>query len=394
MINPYDNSIQSDYYIKPSIDYYDNELKRRDTFRIDTYNILIYEVSKDSMHYNHNLHLLTLTNMDIRMYTLLQLPDTRLFLDVLENSDIKSSTRFKITNVHLINEEDGLYNIQLSMISDYVFDMLNSNKYASISISDVNVQLTSFELISKIIQQMVSDHGTKVDANYTNAGELKNLLSYVRIPDNLNDFEIFNYLFDTYPPYLLAPYLIFDDFNIRQNSKSDFSIILLNICDINGSYPLKNIKSIPGTVTGYVEHLDSKPLLNYNEVFEELQATLIIKNENENKVFELKPAQTSRHSNKIKHINSSLTIESFKQKMIMRKILAEYEASIETYIYDDINLSDIIFGEVYNINNSLIYNYLPVSFFYKFIKKQDNSFKLETKIEFLRLPGSLITKGW
>jgi len=391
MINPYDNSTQSNYYIKPTIDYYDNELNRRNTFRIETYNILLYEISKDSINYNHNIHLLTLTNMDIRMYTLLQLQDTRLFLEVFENNDLRSSIKFKITNVHLINEEDGLYNIQLLMISEYVFDMLNSNKYSKVS-TELNT-LTSFELVSKIIQQMVSDYGTKMDANYTNAGELKNILSTIRIPSNLNNFEIFNYIFNIYPPYLLSPYLLFDDFNIRKNIQNDFSVILLNICDINGSYPLKNIKNITGVSTGYIEHVDSKPLLNYTEVIEELRATLIIKNENENKVFELKPERLANRSDKIKHITSPLTVESFKQKMVMRKLLTDHESSIETYIYDDINLSDIIFGEVYNLNNSLIYDHLPVSFFYKFIKKQDNSFKLETKIEYLRLPESLLTKG-
>lgn len=390
----YDKRIQPIYKLKVSLKYYDTTLKRYAISNIADFSIAAYEISKDSINYNYNLHVLTLTNISLLMFNTFHLENVRLIIDVFENGNSISSTIFKITKVHEIDKIDELYNIQLIMISEFVYNMLNSNVYSNVSTFDtsaIKTHSTSYQLLSKIFSKMSSDGGQKVKAHLTNAGEVKKLYDLIRIPENLNDVQIFDWLLKEYPPFFLDPYFIIDDFYIADNNTADINLFLLNICDINGSYQNKKYKDINGTQLGLHYLMTSEPLMDYKKVYEELQATLMIKNANENKIYELKPLLLSNRSNQILQIQSTFGMSDFKTKLYMRKKLAEAEASIETYFYDSIGLRDISFGNIYDIIEVMNFNHLPVSFFYMFKKLNDNSFKLETTVNYIKVPGSLVS---
>lgn len=393
-MNDYNKRLQPIYKLVVSFEYYDITLKRRNILKIDTYSVVVYEISKDSVNFNYNLHLLTLTNITLSMFNNFHLEDVRIIVNIMEDVESISNTSFRINKVHKIDEFEGKHNVQLVMVSEFVYDMINSNKYSKVSTfntSTIQTYITSYQLISNIFSKISSDNGSKVETNLSNAGEVKNLYDSIRIPENLDDVSMFNWILEEYPPFLLKPYFIIDDFHIVDNNLANVNLFLLNICDINGSYQVEKYKDKNGVQLGMRQHMNSKPLMDYKKVFEELQATLMIKNENENKIYEIKPFVSGERSNKIIQIKSTLGIDAFKSKMYMRKKLAKSEASIETYFYDGLGLRDITFGKVYDVIEPMNFNHLPISLFYAFKKRQDNTFGLETTIDYIQMPGSLLT---
>jgi hypothetical protein len=365
--------------------------------------IMIYEISKDAIENNYNIHLLTLTAISHGVLELLKSDDTRILITVSEDGKTVSNKKFLVSSKEGINswsvpDAEGIVNVQLPLISEEMYIFSHSNKYSSVSTLDSSVvsnPVTSHYLLSQMLQTISSDYGSTFDVNYNSAGEIKNLFESIRIPENLKNFQAFEYVLNEYPPYLLEPYLIFDDFNISEASNTDYTLHLFNLCDIAGNYPLKNIVNISGMNPniGYVEFVGSTPFMDYLQVDAELKSTLMIKNENENKIYELKPLIPGQRSNEILQLTSTLGIDAFINKMYIKKRLAETKADIKVYKYDSLGLKDVVFGRVYNIDNLKDYNYFPVSIYYKFIRKNDDGFTMENTVEFLKIPGNLISSN-
>lgn len=380
------------YDLTVSIDYFDTETKLRNNYLLKKEEVVTYEVSKDSVNFNYNLHLITLTGISQTVQTVLNLEDSRLNIKLTENSHPLSDTKFRIQHLHVIDDVDGLKNIQLLLVSEETYKLLHSSKYGKVSTlrtNAVDANITSFELLSQILQEMKSDYGTQLDTYYYDAGAIKNIHPSIRIPENLNDLALFDFIFKEFPPYLLNPYLIFDDFHFGEKV-APYNMIVNNICNLTGSYKLQNVNNIVRYNIGTRNFLGSKPLIDYSDVYNKLGATLMIKNSLQNRIVELKPATESKRSGEIIQLESNLDIATFKNKLYLQKRLADYEATIESYSFDNLNIKDITFMNVYNVTSPANYDHLPVCLKYRFDLGTDNTYSIKTFVDFVRVPTNLL----
>lgn len=380
------------YDLIVSIDYFDTETKLRGIYTLKKEEVVTYEVSKDSVNYNYNLHLITLTSISQTVQTVLNLEDTRLNIEIKENGTPLFNTKFRIQHLHVIDDIDGLKNIQLLLVSEETYKLLHSNKYGKVSTlrtNAVDANITSFELLSQILQEMKSDYGTQLDTYYYDAGAIRNIHQSIRIPENLNDLDIFDFIFKEFPPYLLNPYIIFDDFHFGENT-APYNMIVNNICNLTGSYNLQNVNNIVRYNIGTKNYIGSKPLIDYADIYNKLGATLMIKNSLQNRIVELKPSAESKRSGEILQLESNLDIATFKNKLYLQKRLADYEATIESYTFEHLNIKDITFMNVYNVTSPAIYDHLPICLKYRFDLGKDNTYSIKTFVDFVRVPTNLL----
>lgn len=389
-----DEQRQFEYDLTVSVQYYDTDTRKNEMTNLKENTVVKYEVNKDSVNYNYNLHLLTITNITQLMYTILNLESSRIIIQLSENGTEIFKNTFVIENVSVVDEIESVRNIQLLLTTEEVRKFRKSNKYSKQSLMDTNsadTLIISYELLSKTLQAISSDYGSDLDAHYVDAGAIKQLYESIRIPENLNDFEAFDFIFKEFPPYLLTPYFIFDDFHFGESSTL-YNIIVNNICNLAGSYQMKNVKNIIRYNTGTKHYHGNVPLVDYTEIYDELKATLVIKNNNQNKIYELQPAANDYKSDNVKQIETNLDIDVYKSRMYMKKRLADYEATLERYSFDDLNIKDISFMNVYNITSN-DYDHLPVAIEYIFTLNQRNTFDLETYINFVKVPANILASS-
>lgn len=353
--------------------------------------IIKYEVLKDSRLRNFNIHMLTLARINVSLYNVLETSDVRIALKLSLNSKVIKTQKFKIESINTIDEIDNVFNIQLIMISDYIYSLKKSSKYANLTASDDSTELsTAYQFLTKIISNMSIDGGTKISSNYNNAGEIKFLYEHLTVPKSLNDIELFDYLIEQYPPYYIKPYFIIDDFYFDERESVEIKIILNNIIDTNGNYKLVNVKKLASWQTSKLKFLYSEKLFDFTEFKKLIRATIFLRNTNSKKIFRLQPENNK--SNETINEESNLDIKHYKKKMYFKKLLSKYESSIDSYTFYNADINDYSFTNVYNMSNIKKFDMLPISIYYKFEKNSgsDNLY-MTTNVDFVRSPSNLLT---
>lgn len=356
--------------------------------------LVLYEVLKDSILRYHNIHLLTITG--ITNADTFNLKNSEVIISIIIYYDkiIIHEGEYRIIKSNIVSEVSEMKTSQLWLISTKTYEFLHSSRYGSLTSVDTNSYssyLTSYQMLSKILQGMASFEGNEFDFFLSDSGEVKNIHKNIRLPETLNDIDIFKFILKYYPPYLLTPYILFDDFffdNTKTTRKYNFHFI--NMCDTNGSYTIRNKSDIKGFGTYGYKYMGSRELIDYKKVARELKATLILKNVNENKLYELKPLDDLVKSKEIIQLETTLSINDFKSRLYLRKKLVQAEATIETFQLGGIALGDVTFNNVYNMDSDLIFDYLPLSIHYSFELSNSNLFELNTEVEFAKVPGNIL----
>ena len=390
-----DNLQQNIYVLDVNILFFDDVSKKEEILPLGASGVVKYEVKKDSTAYNYNIHSLELTGISQTIKVMLEAKNTRLQLILTENSEVISDKVFFIEAVIVMDEIENIYNIQMILNSEISRSFLNESKYSKVSTFDqtaVDVNVTGFQLMSTILGKISSDFGNELDTHYSNSGRINRIFQSLRLPDNLTDYEMFDYIFKEFDPYLLQPYFIMDDMHIVSGA-APYNIIINNICNV-GDYNLQSIKSVRGIANNPVNYIGSTPLLNYQETEDMLSSTLVIKNNNENRIHQLKPISKSTNNNQVLQITSNLGIENLKSRMYLLKRLVSSQSTFETYEYHFANIGDIVFLKTYNISSAL-YDHLPVAIEYLFesntnINAQRRSLSLKTTVKYAKVPPNLL----
>lgn len=388
------NNLQNVYNINVYLQYQDEKLILNN-FNFSTKHIISYGVLKDSVNYNYNLHLLKLTLVDLFVMSLLKNTDNVFHIQLVENSKIISDKNFRIVLVNTLDDVDQLYTVQVLLISELSHKFINTHNYSKISTmgtTDADVSITPFQTFSKILQAINLEE-KDINVYFNDSGSIKQIFQSIRIPETYNNLTLFDYLIDKFPPYILDPYIILDDLYIDPilgtNDGKSYSLIVNNLCNLS-NYNLQNVQKIVRYIGKNLNFIKKEPLLDTNEMNLVLGSTLIIKNLIENKIFKLEPAIQSLKNGKTKVINSSLDIEMYKRLLQVRKQLTEYPASINTWQYDRINITDISFLKTYNIDDLTVYDNLPLSIDYQFTRNQYNTYSMVTTVQFAKVPSNII----
>ena len=362
-------------------------------YNMNSNKLISYEVLKSSETRNYNIHLLSFTKITSEEYHLFKNEDVQINLNIFREGNILFSLNLQIKETNVVEELNGKYNLQLVLVSDYIKKLMNSTKYVEMTgTSDNKDILSAYELVTKVIRQMSKDGGEAVKGYYNNAGEIKFAYPNITVPKNLNDLILFDYLFEHYPPYYLKPYFIIDDFHAinKKNNKSSYHIFLNNIIDTNGNYFLKNVKTISTYKLENYKYIKTRQLFNFEDFKKELQSTIYLKNTNAKKIFKLQPLKESMRIDNVIIDESQLSVKFYKAKLRFKKILMNYNSSIESYSFKNADIFDYTFGNVYNIQ-SKEFDMLPINIFYRFTKNdQDENFTLLTKVDFVKSPSNLL----
>ena len=379
------SKMNTDHQIDVSITYDDKIAK------MEAKNIIQYEILKDSVKRNYNIHLLTLGGLTAVQYKLLNNIDVDVHIRVLYQGHLFKELTCKVDEINTMDNEEESYNIQLVMISRHIYDMLNSKKYVKFTGTGDNKKLiTSYELITKVIRQMSIDEGINITGHYNNAGEIKFAHPNITVPKTLNDISLFDYVFEHYPPYFIKPYFIIDDFH---KSVSGINIFLNNLCDTNGNYPLRRTDKIKTISLKTFKYLKSKSLFDFANFKKELGSTIYLKNTNNKNVYKLQPESRSARNDNVLNIETQLDVKMYKKILSFKRTLMKYNASVEYFTFDNATLTDFEFGKVYNLGNlnKNDYDMLPCSIYYKFSKGEGtDKFKLMSNVDFIKSPSNLL----
>ena len=387
-----DTLVQNIYEISVNIKYFDGV---RDTLMALAKNqIAKYEINKDATTFNWNQHILTVVNISASDKVIMENDDTLIQVIVSENSQVISDKLFHIDKLVVVKKIDAVYVLSLGITSVVVRKLITESNFGNVSTFDTENTpfIRSFDLLSKLLGKISSKYGKDLDTHYNNSGIVSTIYPEIRFPEFLPDVELFDYLFENYPSYLLEPYFIIDDFHIIKGAYAPYNIIVSNICNL-GNYNLQNARTIKNLQLEST-YLGSTPITNYQKITDKLAATLIIRNTNENSIREIKPASESKRSGKIMTVESSMDIASIKSKLYLLKRLRDYKASYEVYNYNKIGIRDITFLNTYNISSN-VYDHLVVGIEYTFSQSpnryaESGAFDLNTIIKFAKVPPNLL----
>lgn len=376
---------QKSYNIEIDMEYFNPISKKLETVKIDHQSIAKYEVRKDAINYNYNLHLLKLNSIINQIYDLLMLKKTRLTINIIENSKVISKTRFIVLEADKFNSEDNMSNIDLLLMSEMTYDFVHYNRFSNITKDEDYI--TSYQLMSNIFKEINKKFGSDIQTHYNDSGIVSQLHESLRLQGNLKDIEVFDYIFKEFPPYLLNPYFILDDFHLK--AESPYNIFIFNLSNVGGNYQLKDTAKIENYDRS-VTFIDSKPMIDNVTVDYMLRSTLVLINKHNNSKGILEPADPEFKSPEVITHETSLDVKNFKNKLYLSKKLSDYKATYEKYIFNRINIDDIAFGNLYNITARGIHDHLPLSIEYTFLKNKSDLFNLTVAAEFSRVPTDMV----
>ena len=397
-----DPQAKVEYLISAGIEYYNTSTKESEISNFTIKQLQKYDISKDSTKYDYNIHLLNLAA--ITEIELLGIKDKNNWIIIKlqdKSGQVFSNKRFKMLVVNILQEQEQMYNIQIVMMSELPYIFAHSYKYASTSTlntSLVTTGITAHELMSTILRRIQTDSATdkKIAAHWNVWGKLNQFYPSIRIPETFTDIELFRYIFKTYPPYIFEPYFIFDDFHIpkiKQNvPNAPYNIIVNNLFNITSAYEKISVKSLPRITPSSKLFVSSIPLIDHDNLYKLLRSTIILNNGNVNKVEQIKPVLKSDSDyagNIVKNIDSTLDAKVYIKQLEAKKILVDKNSSMESYTYKDIDITDISFLSVYNIADNKVYDHLPLTIEYSFLKNQYNSFWVTVHAQYAKVPEKL-----
>lgn len=361
-----------------------------------------YDISKDSTKYKYNIHMLDLVSISEIEFLALKDNNNWIHIELRERSGkIYSKKRFKMLAIHILKEHSQVYNIQVIMMSELPYVFAHSHEYAKISTlntQNVFTGITAHQLLSTILQTIQTDSSTdkKIAAHWNDLGKVPQYYPSIRLLDTYSDINLFDYLFENFPPYLFEPYFIFDDLHIpkiiKKGIETPYNIIVNNLYDITSFYDKVSMKSLTRITPQSKTFISSVPLIDKDTFYKTICSTIILTNGAVNKVHKIEPmlqSDSDASGNIVKNINSTLDPDVFVRRIQAKKILVDKNASIESYKYTDIDISDISFLSSYNITDNKVYDHVPLTIEYSFLKNPYSSFWVTVHVQYAKVPDKI-----
>jgi len=367
-----------------------------DEYIIDNSIIKTYKISKDTINRNFCIHQLII-NDGIFNFQADLITDKKLLVFKMRHKKIKLKISVFDTKNIIIKENsfiiisveeflnDNVNHIKLNMISDIVYDELN-NCDISTNILKKNDGVTQMGNAQLMLEYICNEYNIKYtnDINIFINNYCKNTFNYpsIRIPNNINNIEIFDHFLQNYNPYILKPYIIIDDFYFDKNIKNTkYNLIVENLCMLKDNFPMSanNIRST-------LKFVQSSPIFDEQEFKEDIKSILIIENKSYDVTMELRPKELKSNRIKTKSINEDLDFVI--KNMEMKKKMLDDISMYNTYTFDNLNLEDITFNKVYDITAIDKYNDLPVVIDYVF-DNTSGKFNLSGTVTFVNVPNDL-----
>jgi len=385
---------QYDYGIEISINVLDTSTGLYTKIPINRRNVIKYEVAKDASEFNYNIHLLLIASASKQLFDFLKISSSTISILITENGKYISDKIFKIQDISILGQVEMEYNLNIILISELTHKLLNSYKYARLSLDANNLASISnkkaYELLLYITSNINSELLNNISTFFTDSGISNYVYPIIDLPSDINDLYIFDFMIENYPPYYTKPYIIFDDLLIDDNPNiSDYNLLFLNINNISADYQSKNVKYIKRYKYQY-NILSEKELFNFEDFHDHLNSKLVLKNTTTNRIFTIVPNKMY-NKDQIKFIDTMVSPDIYKKQLSYQKNLMLYNSKISTYVFYKTNLNDFQFLNIYNLDEVGEYNHMPISIKYRFIQKDNsNNYDLNTFVKFIKIPPSLV----
>ncbi len=346
-----------------------------------------YNVSKDAINRNMNIHNLKISMIDQVQYSIFVQKTALLKIETREDGILVHANNYVIIDVNTTSEIDLVYSINLILLSKGAHELLNSYN-TSTKLLKSNNGLTStavaIDILNKMTQLTGDRFGNDFQAFQNESCRNNYVYPNIRIPNSVNDLDCFTTIIKEYKPYLLSPYIIFDDFSINNAVKryKKYNLIITNLCLIK-SLPTEDLTEI--IKYGNWNFIGSQAMIDKTDFEETLKSTMIIENKTEDKTMELSPIMTNSSNITYHEINEDLIY--FKRNLEMKKKLVDSGANYATFNLGACRISDISFYNTYNLESlSNDYNNIPVAIDFAFTREQ-GGLTLNTQVTF----GQILT---
>jgi len=349
-----------------------------------------YEVSKDSINSNHNYHTISFANIPYDILLALQNYSMIVKIDILENDKVLLSNNFVILDAKTTEEYLQAYSIKLTLVTVEVYDLLHSYDFSKKLTKNLNnTYLANMYSFMTDILELYSERFKEKLVTYAKSDGMNTYLyEGVRIPSDLNNLDIFNYISKEYNIYNLKPYIIFDDFYYSNDTKNlninnrKFCLTVSTLFNLKGM-----LKQDIGDLRSYLTQTDENVIISKGSFDRMISGTIILENKNQNITYELLPL-TKKNDNST-YIEIAEDIEFFKEKLRIQKQLSDNRAMYRKYHIQNIKLEDIEFWRIYNFNNEYEYDHIPIVINYKF-SRFNEGFVLGCDITTANVPDNII----
>jgi len=178
---------------------------------------------------------------------------------------------------------------------------------------------------------------------------------------------------------------------VLQNNDNitNYHLIVSNLHDFKSMHHV-NINNDDSFIRNSIEFIDSKLLIDKQEIYTLTNSILILTNPETNKQYQSSPKIIKEDM--AKHMNITTDVDSYLKTLQSKKFLSDNNTRKIKLLFKDLNFESIQLGKIYNILNKNIYQDLPINIKYTFQNtfNEFNLFDITTEIEVINGPETIL----
>ena len=363
------------------------DIEYRDSINIQ--NVYEYIVVKDSTSRNFNVHSLIL-DVDDDLYSNLMGLRVGVEIIIRDDQDIIIENILRIQEVNIIETDDELTKtVGLLLFSEVSTELINSNDMVPKIMSDLHhgvLNATGSDILNSINTHYRQKYnGVKKGMSVFSSDACLNTFLYfnANIPAHTSNMDLLNLPVTENKPYLMVPYIIFDDFHYTaiEEEDSSYALHIQNLCGFKNMIN-KDIDEIKAHST----FLSSEPILNISDIRAILNSECVLEDPRSGNISKMKP-KNSKKALGVKYFKMSEDLIYFKDQLKIKQKMMKEGAVFLTFNFLQLNIEDLAFNRKYNISDTDKYNDVPVMVEYIFTGNGGN-FHLSANATFASIANS------
>lgn len=376
-----------------------NGVKSRDDENVEVvkhnlaeFTLAEFSTLRDSLNYRHNIYSLRLISLTADEYDLITNTENTVIVTIKQNDLVIKELRLKIRK----------YQSSTSNNSHEIFGAFISEKALGLyTDSDLTIAFNNSKIIDNttVYEQLykVLDDYQFHTLVMTPGGKHSQVFKKIHF-NIMTNIEFLNNISNTYTPYILKPFIIFDDLessHTRQSVRDDKGgyLFIFSLVDVSENIPV--VKLTKGSLKLF-KYIEEKHIIDTASHFKKLEKNIVLLNPkldsgNQEGIIR----SSNRSGGESLNIVSIYDTNNYKKTLAAQTVLAIHPCKYVTYEFNQIPLGAIGFGKNYNISpvqklsNGKVFVETPVTIEDKFIRTNTNSYQYLNRTTFAHIPDNI-----
>ena len=387
IINLFNTSVVESNGIK-SID---DEKVKKVTHNLAEFTLNEFSVLRDSLNYRHNIYSLKLVSLTSDEYDSITDPENTIIITIKLNDLVIKTLRLKIRKYQTSSSKDT-FEIFGAFISERALELYtDSDLSIAFNSSKISDNTTVYEQLYKVLDDY--QYHTLI---MTPGGKHSQVFKKIHF-NIMSNIEFLNNISNTYSPFILKPFIIFDDLEnsfTRQSSRDDKGgfLFIFSLVDVSENLPVVKLKS--GSVKLF-KYIDETHIIDTASHFKKLEKNIILLNPKLDSGNQESVIRSSTSGGESVNIVSIYDPNNYKKTLAAQTVLAINPCKYVTYEFNQIPLGAIGFGKNYNISpvqklsNGKVFVETPITIEDKFIRSNNNSYQYLNRTTFAHIPDNI-----